>query len=266
MQQLLCESLTAIHDWFNKDRLSLSLKKTFFTIFGTKQRVDKCKDIQITVNNISIDRKEVAKYLGVQLDESLTFHAHVNYLMSKTLGKLKLLSKIRPIMDQATALTLYQSLIVPICDYRDVIHDCISQKDSRTLQRLQNMGLKSILQVGKLTSTELIHSILKVLPLSTRRDMHMANEMAKVKLGLAPINVCNMFQVIENLGPVTRRQAKGAYKIPKPHLEMSKRNLRVRGVAIWDALPDLVTGQTCLKSFKQANKAYWTGLYPNGIT
>ena len=220
----------------------------------------------MTVNEVKIARKSVTKYVGVQLDETSTFHKHVEYLKSKTVGKLKLLGKIRPIMDQTTALSLYQSLIVLIYDYCDVVYNCISQRDSQTLQRLQNMGLKSVLKVGKLTSTEFVHSTLGVLPLDMRRDMHVTNEMAKIHLSVAPDSNINMFQTELLTGPCTRRQARGVYALPKFKLEMSKWNFRYRGPTILESLLIYVTTQPNVKRFKQANKSYWSGLYPNGIT
>ncbi len=211
LENSLHESLMLIHDWFNSNKLSLNLKKTFSTIFGTRPRLQKCTNVSITVANVEITCKPIAKYLGVQLDKTLSFHEHVEYLKSKTLGKLKLLGKIRPIMDQTTAMSLYTSLIVLIYDYCDVVYNCIHQKDSRTLQRLQNMGLKTILKMGKLASTELIRLAPGVLPLELRRDMHTANEMAKVPLGIAPEPIPNMFPLVLSDGPQTRRQAHGVF-------------------------------------------------------
>ena len=90
----------------------------------------------VKYGNNKIEHKAVSKYLGMDIDSNLSFHSHVEYLKSKTIGKLKLSVKIRPVVDQATASQLYQSLVVPIFDYRDVIYNCISQNVFVELKRL----------------------------------------------------------------------------------------------------------------------------------
>ena len=57
---------------------------------------------------------------------------------------MKLLSKIRHTIDQQIAVMLYKPLIVPNIDYGDVIYHYLNQKDSKMLQRLQNMRLKTM--------------------------------------------------------------------------------------------------------------------------
>ena len=79
--------------------------------------------------------------------------------------KSKTSAKIWPVLDQSTTYMSYQSLIVPIYYYGGVIYNCLSQKDSAMIQRLQNMELEVVLNVGKLTSIPYICQILNVPPL-----------------------------------------------------------------------------------------------------
>ena len=44
-----------------------------------------------------------------------------------------------------------------LVDYNDHIYNCINQEDVVVLQRLQDLSLKNILCVDKLTYTEAIH-------------------------------------------------------------------------------------------------------------
>ena len=128
------------------------------------------------------------------------------------------------------------------------------------------MGLKTVLMAGKLTSTKHIHETLHVMPLEIRRNMHVANEMAKVCLAISPLAIQNMFFKVSHDGPVTRSKTAGTYDVPKCNLEMSKRNFRYRGPVVWTQLPTTVCNQADLDHFKKANTRHWMGIFPNGIT
>ena len=56
------------------------------------------------------------------LDCRLTFEEHANYMKSKTIGKIKLLGRIRHILDRETAIMLYKTLIILIYDYCDYLY------------------------------------------------------------------------------------------------------------------------------------------------
>ena len=91
----------------------------------------------------------------MELDQQLIFSEHAHYVKSKVIGKIQLLSRIRHKIDQETASMLYKSLIILNFDHSDYVYDCMNQRDILLLQRLQNLALKNILGVGKLTPTAL---------------------------------------------------------------------------------------------------------------
>ena len=79
-------------------------------LLGTTNQLRNIGDIDIRYNNVTIDRVHSFKYLGMVLDSRLTFSAHVAHLKSKTYAKIKLLGRVRHIIDQSTALNMYKTL------------------------------------------------------------------------------------------------------------------------------------------------------------
>ena len=148
-EYLLNNMLSIVYAWFVMNKLSLNLKKTFYCIFGTSARCKSLQNIIINHAGVPLEYKYVAKYLGMKLDPELKFNAHADYIRSKTISKIELLGRIRNNINQSTATMLYKTLILPIFDYGDIIYDCLCQKDAVTLQRLQNMSLKTILKANK---------------------------------------------------------------------------------------------------------------------
>ena len=57
------------------------------------------------------------------LDSSLSFDDHVKYLNGKLYAKIKLLGRVRTLLDQSTALTVCKTSILPVVDYCDYIYE-----------------------------------------------------------------------------------------------------------------------------------------------
>ena len=60
------------------------------------------------------------KYLGMMLDENLTFNDHVDYLYIRAVEKLAILRKVRNFVDPNTSILLYKSLVLSYFDYCDI--------------------------------------------------------------------------------------------------------------------------------------------------
>ena len=93
-------------------------------LFGTRHQLINMGEIKILYRNHKLEQVSSFKYLGVVSDSKLTFAAHVEHLKSKKYAKIRILGRVRHVLDQGTALTLYKTLILPIydnCDYITVL-------------------------------------------------------------------------------------------------------------------------------------------------
>ena len=57
-------------------------------VMGSKTRLRTVTDMPLYINGDVIERVHVFKYLGVILDENLTFDSHTDYIHSKASKKL----------------------------------------------------------------------------------------------------------------------------------------------------------------------------------
>ena len=89
------------------------------------------------------------KYLGMILDSQLKYYIHAEYVRSKFVQRLKVLSCIRYQISEKTSVDLYKSLNLPRLEYADIIYDSLSIKSAANLQKIQNnhaaISLKSTL-------------------------------------------------------------------------------------------------------------------------
>ena len=75
------EDLENIRNWLLSNKLSLNVAKTEFMFFGTVFRLSNLG--KITIGEKEIKGVKSTKYLGVYLDENLTWDEHIDKLCSK---------------------------------------------------------------------------------------------------------------------------------------------------------------------------------------
>jgi len=72
-------------------------------LFGTRQKLEYSSDIAIQSQGQKIEKVSSFCYLGVTLDEHLSWNEHVEIICHKVSKRLGLLSCIRPYLNQKAA-------------------------------------------------------------------------------------------------------------------------------------------------------------------
>ena len=67
--------------WFRADKLSLNVNKTNFIMFNNKKQPR--TDVRIVLNGTNIEQVTHTKFLGVTIDENLSWRDHIKWLKQK---------------------------------------------------------------------------------------------------------------------------------------------------------------------------------------
>ena len=89
LNEIVQEELNKITVWLNTNILSINNTKTKFILFRSSKK-KKINNISITINNELIKQVKNTTFLGVVIDECLTWKDHINSI-SKKLLKLQAL-------------------------------------------------------------------------------------------------------------------------------------------------------------------------------
>ncbi len=168
--------LIIVCEWLKANKLTLNANKTKYVIFGNRHILNTKPNLNLHVGISKIERVDEMKYLGVILDEHLTFDQHINYIIHKSSKKLGVLRRAREYLNKTTKILLYKSLILPHLDYCDLIYMCTKEENLAKLQQIQNCACRIILKADNLTSTKVLHQNLNLPTLKQRRAIHMAME------------------------------------------------------------------------------------------
>ena len=131
---------------------------------------------------------------------------------------------------------LYNTLIVPIFNYADIIWGGCSKTNARKLQVSQNFAARSILGKSKYDSGKAALRELKLLNLEQRRVVHESVFAHKGLCGKLPITIQNRFK--QYLPKMSTRKSK--YKklnIPQHNLSKYKKSPIYRTITSWNKTP-----------------------------
>ena len=121
IKQVLQNDLNYVEQWLQENKLVLNQSKTKWMLFGTRQKLEQSSDIAIQSHGQNIERVSSFCYLGVTLDEHLSWNEHVEMICHKVSKRLRLLSRIRAYLTQKAAKCVYNCLIQPIFNYTDTL-------------------------------------------------------------------------------------------------------------------------------------------------
>ena len=116
IENILNIVLARIHNWSVRNKLTINANKTKSMLIGSRQRVSNT-DLNVSIADSPIVKVNSCKCLGVIIDETLSWTAHVEYVKTKVASKLGMLNRIRDCVPQSCLKTLFLSLVMPSLDY-----------------------------------------------------------------------------------------------------------------------------------------------------
>ena len=88
LELIVNQQLCKLYDWLTANKLTLNVKKTNFVIFSPAQRrlthLPKIKIFDNEQNtNVALECKEFVKYLGILIDNNLSWKHHIDHIVIK---------------------------------------------------------------------------------------------------------------------------------------------------------------------------------------
>ena len=109
--------MNLVSQWLIDNKLSLHLGKTESIVFGSKQKLRSQSSIDISCNGTSIASTSSIKYLGITLDQNLSFCSMAESVLKKANSRLKFLYRKKEFLTLHTKKLLVMSLIQCHYDY-----------------------------------------------------------------------------------------------------------------------------------------------------
>ena len=103
-----------VTQWFRANKLQINKSKTKFMIFNFNERNIKIPlNLKLNIDNEDVEQVQYTNFLGVIIDNKLTWEKHIDSLSKKISTNIGIIRKLRTVLPLQTLLTLYNSLIHP---------------------------------------------------------------------------------------------------------------------------------------------------------
>ena len=249
----MSEDLNVLCTWCNKNHLTINLKMTKLMLFGTRNMSKTGIKYDTFMDGYKLQYVKHFNYLGIKLENTLTFENHANETIRMVAHKLYLLSRIRKYINIGQAITIYRSMIVPYFDYGDIFLINISLKTIDKLQKLQNRGLRICLALDGRSNVNDLHNTCNVNKLVHRRQAHLLN---------FSYHRAQDDQFLKEGNREFRRYDAPIMKEPKSNNKSFERSMLYQCGKNWNELPIPERNIQSIKVFKKKQKCKLNQLLP----
>ena len=110
--------LIKVSNWFKANKLSLNVSKTNYIHFTKKKH--NTPVTRISIDNTPILPVDQTKFLGVIIDQNLTWKHHVTKTSNQVSKNIGILRRLRNTLPKHVLFTLYNTLILPYISYSNI--------------------------------------------------------------------------------------------------------------------------------------------------
>ena len=127
-----------ITEWFMTNKLSLSIGKSNFLLFQGRRKNSHEEIKTITIGKDEILRVTQFKYIGLTMDENLTWEPHISNICSVLVRYYSIFYNIRNSITSDIARAIYYACIYPHISYAIEIYGAANDTSMSKLQVQQN--------------------------------------------------------------------------------------------------------------------------------
>ena len=143
LQRTVNKELNKVKTWLDINKLSLNIDKTNFIIFKSPQH-SSSDIINIKIGNLPVKKTCYVKFLGVLLDDNLSWKYHLTELSKKLARTCGLFFKVRHFLPVDVLICLYNSLFSPFMQYGILVWGLTYESYINPVFLLQKRVIKAI--------------------------------------------------------------------------------------------------------------------------
>jgi hypothetical protein len=254
--------LEGVEEWYKGNRLKVNASKSNIMLVGSSQKLNSAdKSIfKIMYESENLQMITNVKYLGVKVDECLSWKPQISNICKNVAPKLALMRRLQSQVPRSTLEQIYKSYIQPILEYCCTIWGFSGVENVNKIQHLQNWAARIVLNNYDFINTRGIDLVRNLgwQDFTQRRDYLMASLMYKVINGNTSRHLFNNLLFASDVNErVTRNTEMNNIYLPKANIDIFKESLQYMGGVIWNSL------NSTLKSCKNVNtfKRNYTNIY-----
>ena len=251
--------MSSLQTWFQNNKLSLNSEKSCFIVFRSKRK--KLGDIpnEINFNHQSIKRSKTVKYLGVILDENLTWNEHISDVCNKLKRYFKIFYHLRRNINIEQVKVTYYALIYSKIKYGITVYGFANKDKINRIQILQNKLLKVLLSKNYRYPTSDLHLELGILKVQDIIEVETATFMHNYFSNKLPTMFNKYFTLFGEVTDIQTRGSNNQIIVDKHKTNMGESSIKISGAKIWNKIS---TSNKQIKNVKVFRKKIKSKILP----
>ena len=251
------EEFLKLKFWCECNKLTINFDKTFFLLFAAKNKRIHHNIKELVCDDIVLKRSSSIKYIGIIIDDKLSFHEHVNFLCKSLYRYFGVFNKMKHYVSESFARQLYYAFVYSRISYGIEIFGNSSKTLTQRIQTIQSKLLKLLLNIDYRTPTNTLHKRMNILKVEDIYKNNLISLVSKCLRGSCPLPFKNYFKFYTS--PYSQRQAK--LDTPAFRTNLGSCQARIQGVKIYNNFPLEIRNQYRKICFKDKCFDYFIGKY-----
>ena len=254
--QTINSELISIAEWFCANRLSLNLEKTNYILFRSHKKMCPPSDsLQLSINGTFISQVNSAKFLGVHIDQHLTWNDHIKNISAKIAKNVGILKRVSYILPSSIRAKLYYSLIYPYLSYCNFVWASTYESRLHKLVLLQKRGVRVVAGASSIAHTSPLFLEFNLLKFHQIKTFQTGIFMYRFAHNLLPPNFTGYFQQGADIHSHLTRSSK-LYRAIYAHSNSLRFSIKFTGPSVWSSIPLTIQQVPNLQRFKKLFRAY----------
>jgi len=243
--------LQMVTEWFFSNRLSLNSDKTHYILFTLSKA--NTSNFHISLNGNIIERKKYVKFLGIYVDDRLTWNNHIDYVKNRLSSALYGIRSVKHIASLSSLLTLYYSFFYPHINYGLILWGAASQTSINKIVVLQKKVLRLITKSSYNAHTAPLFNKLRIMKLNDLYEFHLGKFVYGLYNNLNPEPLQDFFITNNEIHEYNTRNQKN------PHTRLHKTMVTARSIfsksyMIWKNVNPEIRNSVSIHSFTSKYK------------
>lgn len=243
------DGIKSLNKWFKVKKLKLNVQKTKSMVISNKKQLD-YTELKIHIEGVEVEKVDVFKYLGVIIDQKLTFSAHIDSVIKKVARKYGMLIRLKSQLTFWSKIFLYKTLVAPHIDYCSSVLFLASETHLKRLQRLQNKFMRYILNCDRYTPIKNMLEVLQWLSVKERIIFNVMTVIFKLTNDLLPEYLTNIILRGRNIHNHRTRRSDDLRVVPFT-MTSTQKYMYYNGIRIFNELPAAIKNARCVTEFKK---------------
>lgn len=253
--QIMNLELPLVGDWFKANRLCLNLSKTSFILFNSHRKITPKQTPPLLIDGVLIPQITKVNFLGVVIDQNLTWKEHISQISIKLAKNIGILSRISYKLPINILTNLYYSLIHPYLAYCNIVWASNYTSRLTRLIILQKRAVRVITKSYYKCHTAQLFLLHRILTLDQIRTLQTGEFMFRYKHDSLPHTFADYFSTGSATHSYSTRTASN-YRPIFAHTNTRKFSIKIAGPTVWNNLPPNIQNVSHLLLFKKLLRAH----------